>query len=172
MSTPTKSRRGRQSKADTTNWSRENLAWVAGVLEGDGFITLNRNVPQIGAAMSDLDVLQRVQGIVGSGSITGPYKQNGMGRKPMYYWRVGVGDKSVALMAALWHWLGSRRRSQVADVVRVWKNAPVPSGLKTHCRNGHKYTNETTYVENGYRRCRPCRADAAQRVRDRKKGSL
>lgn len=59
-----------------------------------------------------------------------------------------------------------RRRKRKAD--------PAPPGsynrLKTHCKQGHEYTPENTYVYgNGSRGCKVCRTEAARRYRGKKK---
>jgi hypothetical protein len=46
-----------------------------------------------------------------------------------------------------------------------------PSLLRTHCHNGHEFTEENTYIVGGgdhdKRQCRACGRDAAKRRRDR-----
>lgn len=46
---------------------------------------------------------------------------------------------------------------------RVWRRE------RTHCKHGHEFTDETTYVlpSTGERRCRPCRNDSDRRRRQR-----
>lgn len=39
--------------------------------------------------------------------------------------------------------------------------------FKTHCKHGHEFTEETTYLHRGERKCRPCRSTAAQRHREK-----
>lgn len=38
---------------------------------------------------------------------------------------------------------------------------------KTHCRNGHEYTDENTYLDHGRRVCRICNAAAQRRYKER-----
>jgi len=43
---------------------------------------------------------------------------------------------------------------------------------KTHCKHGHKYTKDTTYItRNGHRKCREC-ARIRDRARGRKRGPV
>jgi hypothetical protein len=54
---------------------------------------------------------------------------------------------------------------------RIAKNIPLEApkyGEHTHCRNGHEYTEETTYIDKkGIRMCRTCRNAAMRRYRAR-----
>ena len=45
-----------------------------------------------------------------------------------------------------------------------------PNQTKTHCKNGHKFDEENTYVYRGTRDCRTCRRAAVKRSYNRKKG--
>jgi hypothetical protein len=41
---------------------------------------------------------------------------------------------------------------------------------RTHCKNGHRFTPESTYLHKGYiRQCRPCDAATSRAYRSRKK---
>ena len=43
----------------------------------------------------------------------------------------------------------------------------------THCPNGHKYTEETTYINcRGHRECRICRAESQRRFKDAKTNKI
>lgn len=73
-------------KEISRNWTRENLAWVSGIFEGEGHFGINyrRNgKPSNFCAkitMTDEDVLQTFNEIVGMGSLTGPYPPKGNGK--------------------------------------------------------------------------------------------
>lgn len=46
----------------------------------------------------------------------------------------------------------------------MWRS-PLFNGNKTHCVNGHEYTEENTAIHHGRRECRRCNADRAAEVR-------
>lgn len=46
---------------------------------------------------------------------------------------------------------------------------PTPITRATHCRNGHLYTDATTGIEKGRRRCLTCRAASQERKRKRRR---
>lgn len=53
------------------------------------------------------------------------------------------------------------------------EGAPARHARKTHCKNGHAFTAETTRVDShGHRACRPCDAAAAARYYTRRKASM
>lgn len=51
------------------------------------------------------------------------------------------------------------------DVVTHAENCRRMGERKTHCRHGHEYTPENTYIHTitGYRNCKRCKADAVRR---------
>jgi hypothetical protein len=44
-----------------------------------------------------------------------------------------------------------------------------PNFLKTHCPQGHPYSEENTYVHAGSRRCRQCQREVNRRVKAAKR---
>lgn len=51
-----------------------------------------------------------------------------------------------------------------------WGGALI-NAAKTHCKYGHKFTDENTYVHSGQRKCRRCRSAAVARCKARKKAA-
>jgi hypothetical protein len=97
------------------NWTRENIAWLAGILEGEGCFSCDRGRPRIQVRMTDKDVLERCVFISGFGRIYGPI--NKPNRKPMWYWKVTNSEKSYALICAVYPFLMSRRAEKIRSVV-------------------------------------------------------
>ena len=161
---------------NTMNWSRENLAWLAGLIEGDGCIheESKGNKIRMTVGMTDLDVLERVQHIAGAGKIRGPYQNTAIGSyniKPMYYWSTSSGP-AYALLVALFPWFGNRRRDKVSLAISQFAKAKVYNGTKIQCDKGHAFTEDNTWIEaNGKRHCRTCRREAARRFRAARSGA-
>ena len=119
------------------NISREDLAWAAGLFEGEGCI-LNRfhndRVLAVGARIStytDLDVLQRFKDIIGFGKITGPYQRYGPDGSPYktsWSWKADSFEEAQATIALLWPWLGKRRREKAKECLALFHKRDLRSG--------------------------------------------
>lgn len=108
----------------TANWTRENLAWAAGLFEGEGSIgrhNLKRGGrPQwrMTMASTDEDVLRRFHEIVGVGHISGPYCHKNPKHKPYWQWCNIRRAWVFALLVAFWPWLCMRRREKAAQAIQ------------------------------------------------------
>lgn len=105
------------------------LAWAAGLFEGEGTIcavkakvvTGTKFYPRAQLGMTDLDVITRFVDIIGIGKVRGPYEKNGSAGirpKPIYFWAVAKKDEFEEAINMLWPFLGERRREQVHDVFK------------------------------------------------------
>ncbi len=116
----------------STNWTRENLAWLAGIIEGEGTMRWTKPAPKrddgrhpggqsldLSIAMTDEDVLRRVAEIAGVGKVFGPYQPKPETRKPIFTYKVS-GANAYAVLAAVFSWLHSRRREQVLTAIKSW----------------------------------------------------
>lgn len=105
----------------------EQYAWLAGLIEGEGTITLRlqpkgrRAYPEIVVQMTDLDVLEKAHNWFG-GKLSGPYQNktprvDGTLRKPQYKW--GVYNKYLLLEVCLGvePWMGSRRLERLTAII-------------------------------------------------------
>lgn len=109
--------------------TREQLAWAAGIFEGEGCISLlRRRSPRsdihsvmVSMYMTDRDVIERFSEIVSIGHLThGPFKKdtNLLG----HVWQTGKFEHAQALIALLWPWLGDRRRARAVEVLQATHN--------------------------------------------------
>jgi hypothetical protein len=120
-------------------WTRENLAWLAGIFEGEGYVQGRprtykrkdgREFTTVGfrmtISMTDEDVITRAHQIAGVGNLNGPRRSPSMvarGAKPMWDFDA-AGVEAYALCVALWSWLGERRRSQMKTAMEAWLQSP------------------------------------------------
>ncbi len=94
---------------------RDNLQWVAGILEGEGCWSYNTstNAMRITCIMVDEDILARVQAVVG-GTLHGPYLHSQ--GKPTYQLGINKQAEVRKVTADLYPYLGSRRKDQIAHM--------------------------------------------------------
>ncbi len=100
--------------------SREELAWAAGLFEGEGYIGMSRVSPAMSLASTDEDVVQKFNQVVGLGRVCGPYTYTYTYRKkskPIWVWRAGGFTNVQAIGALLWFKLCDRRRTKIQDVL-------------------------------------------------------
>lgn len=150
----------------SANWTRENIAWAAGLFEGEGCVGVYskpdgargpRKAPVMKISMTDLDVLEKFQRIVGFGKIHGPTIRRQPNHKPVWSWSCGGTEKVQALLAAFWSYLCARRQAKAQEVIVAMASIPPrPSAARNFCRRGHRYSEETTYRYGNKRRCAIC----------------
>lgn len=91
--------------------TEKDIAWVAGLFEGEGTVSINRGrAAGIAIAMTDRDVLERVQAIFG-GKICISYPAKGKW-KECHKWYLSVAESEDFLLA-IYPYLFSRRRERI-----------------------------------------------------------
>lgn len=100
-------------------WSRSDLAWMAGLYEGEGTTYYNSKQLKLKFTMTDEDVLQTFRRVAGVGFCTGPYKATGLGKKPRYLFQCS-GPMAYILLVAMWPWLHERRKAQARTAILGW----------------------------------------------------
>lgn len=97
-----------------------DIAWVAGLFEGEGCITISRNnnptnnlYPRIWLAMVDKDIIARLDIIVGAGTIYTSYLKSG---KREYKWGLHSKPEIIEFIATVWPYLGERRRAKAIEL--------------------------------------------------------
>lgn len=93
------------------------LAWAAGIFEGEGSFTYSntRMFPRASVQMNDEDTVRRFHRALGFGRVNGPYTVGG--RKPSYKWQVDGYARVAAVLGLLWYGLGNRRRSRAVEIM-------------------------------------------------------
>lgn len=107
------------SDKKTEDLCGEDLAWVAGLLEGEGCFAFKKDKRSsrldciVKCSMTDKDVLGRLKQKVG-GRLTGPYK-NGKPKhyKPIYQWSLYKQEEVNSLLLNLAPLMGSRRQEKI-----------------------------------------------------------
>lgn len=107
------------------------LAWAAGFFDGEGTVgadkdprtrryrAINMEIPQ-SSADGVPDVLVRFREIVGVGNISGPHEpRSPWSRLPRYRWLSGGLDNAETVAALIWPWLGTVKRAQFENAMRL-----------------------------------------------------
>lgn len=102
-------------------WTREEMAWVAGLFEGEGSIsTAGKSTFVLRLAMTDEDVIRRLHRITGVGNVYDKPAQI-VGHKHQWIWIVSKQEHLQAMLAAMWPWLCSRRRAKAVEALEVYR---------------------------------------------------
>ena len=137
-------------------WTRENIAWAAGLFEGEGCISSGRAGIRLSLGMTDKDVVEKFLSIVGVGTIGKPTSLPN--RKPCWYWVLYKVEHSQAVLAALWPFLGQRRRARAVELIQRWASLKPKRKHRKSCPQGHEYNEANTYHSpSGSRQCRQCK---------------
>lgn len=96
----------------------EEVAWAAGLFEGEGSIFIHRYTIRMQLGTCDLDVLERFHKIMGCGRIYGPEIRTPPHR-PLWRWIVQKQSEIPQASELLSPYLGERRRNALE---RAWHN--------------------------------------------------
>jgi hypothetical protein len=95
---------------------RLKLAWAAGFFDAEGCTSFSpRSGVCVSITQTDKEVLERFSAAVGVGRIYGPYTSkhdDGLLRRPHYFYRATGHQNVQAVVAMIWPWLGSEKRRQ------------------------------------------------------------
>jgi hypothetical protein len=87
-------------------WCDPEVAWAAGVFEGEGTITHSRGRLNIRLKMTDEEVVYSFASIVKFGEVYGPYQpseEDGHRRKPYWVW-VACEYDALEVLEMIWPW--------------------------------------------------------------------
>lgn len=104
-------------------YHREDLAWLAGLFEGEGsFSLLQANtypIPRAKVSCTDKDVIEKIYRIVGFGSFFEAPQANGY--KMQWQWQTASFEGFQAFVAMIWPWLCSRRQARATEIMEAMK---------------------------------------------------
>jgi len=115
-----------------------DIAWLAGLLEGEGSFYLSRGTnPTITLGMTDEDVVRRVALLMGVDQHV--YRQQLGSGKPFF--RIAIlGSKAHAWMMTLACLMGKRRKEKIFECLRSYMNNPRrrTRSVSDPCIHGHE----------------------------------
>jgi hypothetical protein len=130
-----------------------SIAWLAGLLEGEGtfFTTTNGYSPRVALAMTDRDVVEKAALLMGGVKVY-PRKSNNTKHKDQW-WCMVTGARAAGVMMTIYSLMGNRRNSKILQVLERWKSkAPKRQQKNSAIVNcGHK---TLVHYAKGY--CRNC----------------
>lgn len=97
-----------------------DVAWAAGLFEGEGSISIRHKRPICQLKMTDGEMVTRFQKVVNCGRVYGPYgnrmgEKDGYPRKDVYQWTASSGD-CERVIKMFWPWLSAYRRQRAREV--------------------------------------------------------
>lgn len=135
-----------------------DIAWIAGLLEGEGCFMHRRNgdlVVEI--TMTDCDIIDRIHALLKCGARKERQLPSG---KTAYGWSLTNQRQAAGLMMTLLSLMGERRAAKIKECLKECLAKPLPQGQRTHCSHGHPLSGDNLRIfhEGKYtkRRCRAC----------------
>jgi hypothetical protein len=110
----------------------QDVAWLAGLYEGEGSLLPTRRRGRVDGwrlsiTMTDEDIVRRVHGITGRGSVI-PIPRQRDDWKDAWRWGVNRRDHIAVIVRALLPYLGKRRSADVAEFLRWYDDQPALAG--------------------------------------------
>jgi hypothetical protein len=153
---------------------KTNLAWAAGFLEGEGSFSASRPSMSlyISAKQVQLWPLKRLRKLFGGNIYIHTGISGKFNKDVIPQWAMS-GARAVGLMMTLFRLMSPRRQKQIRKAIKLWQSKPPSFAIlnrnKTHCKNGHRFTEANTYYRReGGRTCRVCRNASVRRCEERK----
>ena len=94
------------------NWTPELLSWLAGLIEGEGYIAKSKAFLRI--RMTDWDIVQRCHDLFKIGNLRGPVEGTSK-HKPIYEWTISKKQHFYELLIVLYSKFGFRRKKRIRD---------------------------------------------------------
>lgn len=145
------------------------IAWLAGLIEGEGCITTHRQGDtlsvRLALAMTDEDIVRRCQEMADCGSVR---HRPVPGHKDQWVWDVSARRDVARILLAIYPLMGERRKSKIGEVVEhlPFRNrvaqCGTPSGAQSHRRRGESPCPRCQEAWNSYCRDRRERLRAIQ----------
>ena len=112
--------------------TESEIAWIAGIFEGEGSVGIYGRGVCVYIAMTDKDIIERIHTLFPSPQGV-RVRQRQSGRKPIYEWRIRQRQLVAEFLLLIMPWLGMRRRAQCQP---VYEKASTEDGRIT--RGPHK----------------------------------
>lgn len=105
-------------KGSTKPMNQVEIAWLAGIIEGEGCFDRSKKVVSIKVKMTDEDTIYKCQEFSGMGNVSGPFIEE-EGHKPFWIWRVSKRRDVFRLFLAIAPLLSGRRKAKILELTHV-----------------------------------------------------
>lgn len=137
--------------------SQTDIAWFAGLFEGEGTIICSAKNVRIGIGMTDRDVIERVDRLFPSAAgirreVRPPPRQ------PMYRWYISRQSLVREILTMILSYLGERRGAAARAAIESINSRPFGgNGQKAKCKRDHPLSGNNVFIDShGRRQCRIC----------------
>lgn len=97
--------------------TEEQMAWLAGVLEGEGCFAIVSKIPLITITMGDRDIIENVEKVMKSTSKMMEIEPKTANRKKMFRTQI-YGHQVIELLPKIYEHMGERRRSKIDELLQ------------------------------------------------------
>lgn len=97
--------------------TKKDLIWLAGLIEGDGCFTSQKNRPVLSLGLTDKDVLEKAANLLETSFYTAIGEKRGY--KDYYVFQI-KSEKAISIMNALYPYMGERRKKKIDEVKNKW----------------------------------------------------
>lgn len=154
------------------NISKEDILWVAGLLEGEGCFTLGTKAGgtrkarqlRLTCSMTDKDVILRLQTLVGGNVYLERRNKTRPQHKPLHVWSMTRRAQVVPLLEKILPHMGQRRTQRIVELLEYAQQFPP-------LYNNPQHGTKTMYSYHGCR-CTDCRkavADYTRKLREKRR---
>lgn len=142
--------------------SEAEVAWIAGLLEGEGSFRVTSNGGlQVSCGMTDKDTIEKLRRLAG-GYITKPHVTKG--GKTLYPWCLSMREDVLQLCRLIYPWMGARRQSKIDELFAYARAYPKGRPRSDQAQHGSL----SMYAGPKKCRCEPCR-EAGRAYRKKRK---
>lgn len=96
-------------------WDPIDIAWVAGIIEGEGTFSSTKSSRYMEVSMTDEDTIQKCYDKLQIGHVRGPYFRQG--KKSFWVWHVAEAIDLSRLMLAIAPLMSIRRKNQMKGLI-------------------------------------------------------
>jgi hypothetical protein len=156
---------GSGRRAENSVATEAEIAWAAGLFEGEGCFRMTNSrgksrCATLSLQMTDRDTVERFRNIVESGAVR---TERRPGRKTIFVTDVAKRSDVERIIRAFLPWLGVRRKAKALELLAHIEALDMAAAQRARfCGKGlHPWVPENIYVSpRGIQACRPCKVTA------------